>query len=115
MKFALDEFDDIIWGFPVEIETDCQALRDVVSSDDLNATHARWRNGIMSHQIVDVCHIPGCVNIIGDGFCCKDEDLPHIDGDGSSWSVCPNWEHAQGLHYDLFTVETTIDTTHSIL
>jgi hypothetical protein len=39
LKFALDKFDDIIWGFPVEIETDCQALRDVVMSDELNATH----------------------------------------------------------------------------
>lgn len=28
LKFTLDKFD-IIWGFPIEIETDCQALRDV--------------------------------------------------------------------------------------
>lgn len=26
LKFALDRFSDIIWGFPVEIEMDCQAL-----------------------------------------------------------------------------------------
>ena len=26
LKFALDKFSDTIWGFPVEIETDCQAL-----------------------------------------------------------------------------------------
>lgn len=25
LKFALDKFSDIIWGFPVEVETDCQA------------------------------------------------------------------------------------------
>lgn len=54
LKFALDKFDDVIWGFPVEIETDCQALRDVLQSEDLNATHARWRDGVLSHQIVDV-------------------------------------------------------------
>ena len=30
LKFALDKFSNIIWGFPVEIETDCQALRDVM-------------------------------------------------------------------------------------
>ena len=60
-------------------------------------------------------HIPGCVNLVGDGFSRKDEDLPHVNGDGSSWSVCPDWEHARGLHYDLFTVGTTVNTTHSIL
>jgi hypothetical protein len=26
LKFGLDKFADIIWGFPVEVETDCQAL-----------------------------------------------------------------------------------------
>jgi RNase H-like domain found in reverse transcriptase len=26
LKFAMDKFNDIIWGFPVEIKTDCQAL-----------------------------------------------------------------------------------------
>lgn len=40
LKFALDRFSNIIWGFPVEIETDCQALRDVILNDKLNAAHA---------------------------------------------------------------------------
>jgi hypothetical protein len=26
LKFGLDKFSDMVWGFPVEIETDCQAL-----------------------------------------------------------------------------------------
>jgi hypothetical protein len=77
LKFCLDKFDDIVWGFPVEIETDCQALRDVMLSDNLNATHARWRDGVLSHQIVDVRHIPGRINLVGDGLSRKDEDLPH--------------------------------------
>jgi hypothetical protein len=68
LKFALDKFDDIIWGFPVEIETDCQALRDVLMSDNLNATHARWCDSVLAHQIIDVCHIPGHINLVGDGF-----------------------------------------------
>ena len=115
LKFALEKFDDIIWGFPVEIETDCQALQDVIMSDDLNATHARWRDGILAHQIVDACHIPGCINLVGNRISHKDEDLPHEDGDSSSWSVLPDWEHACGLHYDLFSVETAVDTLHSRL
>jgi hypothetical protein len=42
LKFALDKFADIIWGFPVKLETDCQALRDVLLNDALHATHAHW-------------------------------------------------------------------------
>jgi hypothetical protein len=41
LKFTLDKFSDTIWGFPVEIETDCQALRDHLLNDKLSATHAR--------------------------------------------------------------------------
>jgi len=102
-------------GFPVEIETDCQALRDVMLSDNLNATHARWRDGVLSHQIVDVRHIPGRINLVGDGLSRKDENLPHELDDGSSWSVTPDWETARGLEYDLFSVETTTSTLHSEL
>ena len=54
LKFSLDKFNDIIWGFPVEIETDCKALQDVLMSDTLNATHARWCDGVLAHHIIDV-------------------------------------------------------------
>lgn len=40
LKFCFDKFADILWGMPVEVETDCQALWDVLLSDKLNATHA---------------------------------------------------------------------------
>ena len=53
LKYALDRFSDVTWGFPIEIETDCQALRDVLLKDKLNAAHARWRDGILAHQIID--------------------------------------------------------------
>jgi hypothetical protein len=33
LKFTLDKFNDIIWGFPIEIETDCKALQDILTSD----------------------------------------------------------------------------------
>ena len=59
LKFGLDKFSDITWGFPIEIETDCQALHDHLMNDKLSATHARWQNRILAHQIIDVCHVPG--------------------------------------------------------
>ena len=63
LKFSLDKFGDTIWGFPVKLKTDCQALHDVLLSDTLNATHARWRDGVLALHIVDVRHIPGISNI----------------------------------------------------
>jgi hypothetical protein len=40
LKFCFNKFADIIWGMPVEVETDCQALCDVLLNDKINATHA---------------------------------------------------------------------------
>jgi hypothetical protein len=39
LKFVLDKFSDIIWGFPVEIETDCQVLKDTLLSEKLSVVH----------------------------------------------------------------------------
>jgi len=54
LKFGLDQFSDTIWGFPIEIETDCQALKDALSNDNMSAAHARWRDGIIAHNIIAV-------------------------------------------------------------
>ena len=40
LKFSLDKFADIVWGFPVKLETNCQALRDILLNNALHATHA---------------------------------------------------------------------------
>jgi hypothetical protein len=54
LKFSLNKFSDLKWGYPVELETDCQALRDHLLNDKLNSTHAHWRDGVLAHKIVDV-------------------------------------------------------------
>ena len=46
LKHTLDKFGNIIWGYPVKLETDCQALQDHLLSTTLNSTHARWRDTI---------------------------------------------------------------------
>jgi len=104
LKFTLDKFDDTIWGFPVEIETNCQALQDVLVSTELNATHARWCDGVVAHQIIDVRHTPGHINLVGDGISHKDEGQPRQLHNNSKWSVTPDWETVRGLAYDLFIV-----------
>jgi hypothetical protein len=47
LKFGLDKFSGIIWGFPIEIETDCSAMKDTLLNPNLNVAHARWREGIL--------------------------------------------------------------------
>jgi len=87
----------------VEVETDCQALCDILLSDKLNATHARWRDGVLVHNIVDVQHIPGKVNI-ADGISRQYEGTDKTPGDGSEWTVTPDWEEVMGLVHDLYQV-----------
>ena len=97
LKFSLDKFSNIIWGFPVEIETDCQVLCDVMLNDKLNTAHARWQDSILAQQIDDIHHVPGKINVVVDGISQKWEGIPRQVGDGSEWTVCKDWEAATGL------------------
>ena len=102
LKFGLDKFADITWGFPIEVETDCQALRDHLMNDKLSATHARWRDGILAHQITDIRHVPGRLNVVADGISRAAEGTENEDGDGSEWTVSEDWEANMGLTHDIF-------------
>ena len=113
LKYSLDKFSDIIYGYPVELEMDCQALRDTLLSDKLTATHARWRDGVLAHNIADVRHIPGKINI-ADGVSRQYEGLEKAGGDGSEWSVEPDWEPTEGIVYDLYQVSATSDETTTL-
>jgi transposase InsO family protein len=108
LKFGLDKFADITWGFPIEVETDCQALRDHLLNDKLSATHARWRDGILAHQITDIRHVPGKLNVVADGLSRASEGTENEEGDGSGWTVSEDWEANVGLTHDIFyTTEAT--------
>ena len=112
LKFCLDKFSDILWGFPIEIETDCQALRDLLLNDKLPSAHARWRDGILAHHIVDVRHIKGKNNPVGDGMSRKwAPGSERTTADGSTWSVNPDWEERTGLLHDIFVVTNAADDT----
>ena len=106
LKYSFDKFSDIIYGYPVEVETDCQALRDVLMNDKLSATHARWRDGVLAHNIVDVRHIPGVTNI-ADGLSRQYEGTPKTEGDGSEWDVDASWEPRAGLALNINYVAAT--------
>ncbi|PSR72495.1 hypothetical protein PHLCEN_2v11634 [Hermanssonia centrifuga] len=112
LKFALDKFSDVVWGFPIEMETNCSALRYVLTNDKLNDTHSRWRDSVLAHHIVDVRHIPGQTNI-ADDFSREGEGHPHKPGDGSDWTVQEDWEHRKGLDNDILLVENVSAHTDS--
>lgn len=86
-KFSLDKFDDIIYGYLVELETDCQALRDFLLNPKLNATHARWLDGVMEHHIVNVQHRPGKGNVAADSLSRMFENIPEEPGHSHDWTV----------------------------
>ncbi|GLB38087.1 putative retrotransposable element Tf2 155 kDa protein type 1-like [Lyophyllum shimeji] len=104
LKFSLDKFSDVVWGYPIELETDCQALRDHLMNDKLNSTHARWRDGVLAYQIMDVRHRPGRLNLVADGISRKYVNLPKESGDGHEWTVSEDWEARTGLQNDIFRI-----------
>lgn len=106
LKFGLDKFSSIIWGFPVEIETDCSAMKDTLLNPHLNVAHARWREGILAYHIVDIRHVPGRLNVVADGISRRWENTPAMQGDGSEWTVSEDWEARIGLVNDIMNVTT---------
>ena len=100
LKYAFNKISDIVYGYPVEVETDCQALHDVLMNDKLSATHARWRDGVLAHNIVDVHHILGITSIT-DGLSRQYENTPKSERDGSKWEVELEWESGAGLVYGI--------------
>ena len=104
LKFTLDKFSDVIWGFPIEVETNCQALCDHLMNDKLSAMHARWHDSILNHQIVNIRHVPGHINVVADGLSRAAKGTPQEEGDSSEWTVSEDWEAIAGLMHDLFHV-----------
>ena len=59
---------------------------------------------MLAQQIINICHVPGKINVIADGISRKWEGLPSQRGDGSEWTVCKDWEVAAGLVNDVLNV-----------
>ena len=70
---------------------------------------------ILSHQIVDVRHVPGRINVVADGLSRAAEGTPREEGDGSEWTVSEDWEATAGLTHDLFHVASASSEEMSAL
>ena len=108
LEFSFDKFSDIVYEYLVKVKTDCQALHDVLMNDKLSATHARWQDSILAHNIVDVQHIPGVMNI-ADGLSCKYKDTPRSNSNGSSWTISLDWEKQRGFTFEVNQVAVDSD------
>ena len=69
--------------------------------------HARWRDAILTHNIVDVCHRPGHLNVVTDRISRKFINVPIEQGDGHEWTVSEDWEARTGLANDILNIHTT--------
>ena len=106
MKHCLDKFSDVIWGYLIKLEMDCQALHDHLLSTTLNLMHARWRDAVLAHNIVDVHHRPGRLNVVADGISQKFVSVPIEQGDGHKWTVSKDWEACTVLANNILNIHT---------
>ncbi|QRV80067.1 Retrovirus-related Pol polyprotein from transposon opus [Ceratobasidium sp. AG-Ba] len=103
LKYALDEFNDMIFGQPIELETDCKALADLLGNQKLNSTHERWRESIIGRDIKAVRHLPGVQNTACDALSRVHEHRPEDeDGHMQNINVDPGWESNTGVVNDLY-------------
>jgi transposase InsO family protein len=112
LKYSLDEFEPYIYGSPVEIETDCQALRDCLLRDKMSVHHSRWKESILARNIIAIRHRPGVENPVADGLSRMWEGHERTDTDGSSWSVLPNWEATKGVVNDILSISYVPPQNH---
>lgn len=104
LKYCMDEFDQYVYGSPVEIETHCQALRDCLLKEKLSTHHARWKESILAYNIIDIRHRPGIENPVADGLSRRWNNTKRTDDDGSSWSVLADWEANTGIANNILSI-----------
>ena len=101
----------MIYGVPIEIETNCQALRDMLLNKKQSSTHARWEVSIVSQNIVDIRHRPGVTNMVADAISRKWAEVrgPSTGNNGEDWSVQPDLEGGKGIVNDIMLMEKGTD------
>jgi RNase H-like domain found in reverse transcriptase len=62
VKWALEKFHKFVWGHQIILKTDCKAVKDLLSNRSLPPTHARYKETILSYDIINFIHQEGRTN-----------------------------------------------------
>jgi hypothetical protein len=69
--------------------------------------HACWQDGILAHQIIDIQHVPGKINVVADGLSRQWQGHTPLKGNRATWTVNPDTDDTVGLTNDILV---TMDT-----
>jgi len=72
----------------------------------MSTHHNRWKESILAHNIIDICHRPGIKNPVADGLSRVWRNRQRTQNDGSHWSVLPDWETTRGISNDVMSIST---------
>ncbi|GAA5829176.1 hypothetical protein JCM3770_006346, partial [Rhodotorula araucariae] len=91
VKWALEKFKPYVFGRPIELISDCQALAGILSLQSVSPAHSRWREYILGHDIVKFTHQPGKLNAAADELSRKkgNEEGEEVSPDAT---IPPSWE-----------------------
>ncbi|KAF8594917.1 hypothetical protein BDV93DRAFT_458081, partial [Ceratobasidium sp. AG-I] len=93
----------MIFGQPIDLETDCKALADLLGNKKLSTTHDRWRESIIARDIRAVQHIPGSTNTVCNALPRIYEHRADTDEEEGQYDdVNPGWEAGKGLANNLY-------------
>lgn len=69
IKWALEKTRTIVAGHPLVVETDCRAVRGLLSNSKLAASTARWQEQIAAYtNVSEFRHRPGKGNVVADAL-----------------------------------------------
>jgi hypothetical protein len=105
IKWAFDKFATYVAGEPIILESDARAVLDFLEKEHLPPAHARWKEAVLGHEIIEVRHRPGVSNPM-DGPTREGMSAPP-----STEAVDPGWETETGMINDLYMADRSEDVT----
>ncbi|GAA6057753.1 hypothetical protein JCM3770_001722 [Rhodotorula araucariae] len=91
VKWALEKFKPYVFGRPIELISDCQALAGILSLQSVSPAHSRWREYILGHDIVKFTHRAGRLNAAADELS-RRKDLNAGEEVSPDATIPPSWQ-----------------------
>ncbi|KAG7527248.1 hypothetical protein FFLO_07125 [Filobasidium floriforme] len=110
VKYGLDKCGKYTTGWPVIVQTDCQAVRDLLRSESSAGPRSAWKEAICSSGIIDFEHVPGVSNVVADAL--------SRNAVSEAEETHPDWGQRIGVTtspYDIKVRALTADAEVSIL